>query len=93
MHVLELTSVLWLVALAAFTGLMVTRGYLTNHEIPELFLDDNAEGSFRKQSHDSVVRAVNKIHPYCKSAAGVTAALTVVMLGTAVAQALPFVHF
>jgi hypothetical protein len=93
MHALELFSILWLAAVAAFTALMIARAHLTTHEIPELFLDDNADQSFRKRLHDDVVRRVNTIHPYCKNAAGLTAALTVLMVGTAVAQALPYVHF
>lgn len=93
MPALEFFALLWIVALAAFTTLMIVRASLTTHEVPELFLDDNAELSFRKRMHDDIVRRVNRIHPYCKSAAGVTAVLTVVMLGTAVAQALPYVRF
>lgn len=93
MHAYDVISILWAIALTAFVALMVYRGHLTQHEEPELFLDDNADMLLRKKEHDRIVRRVQLIQPYCKSTGGLTAALTVLILGVEVARALPYVHF
>lgn len=93
MQLLGLISSIWLLLLAAFVALMVYRGHLTRRETGELFLDDTSDLLFRKAEHDLVLRRVDKIHPFCQGAGGATAALTIAMLGVAVAQALPYVHF
>ena len=92
MQAFSAVTVLWAIALMAFVALMVYRGHLTQHEEQELFLDDNADGSARKQEHDQIVRRVNAVEPMCKVAGGATALLTVLLLGVQVVNALPYVH-
>jgi hypothetical protein len=93
MHTLTTLSVLWIIALAVFVALMVYRAHLTQHETDELFLDDAADQSFRKEEHDEIVRRVNFLQPFCQGTGGLTALLTVAILGLQIAQALPYVHF
>lgn len=92
MQAFSAVTVLWAIALMAFVALMVYRGHLTQHEEPELFLDDNADDLPRKLEHDSIVRRVKAIEPICKAAGGATALLTVLLLGVQVVNALPYVH-
>jgi hypothetical protein len=93
MQAFEVLSFLWLAVLAAFVALMVYRGHLTQHETDELFLDDLADNSFRKQEHERIVSLVKRVHPYCKGVGGAAAALTVLMVGGQVIQVLPYVRF
>ncbi|MDE1154962.1 MAG: hypothetical protein PW735_04430 [Acidobacteriaceae bacterium] len=86
-------TILWLVAFAIFVLAMVYRAQLTQHETDELFLDDNADELPRKQEHDEIVRRVNFIHPFCQGAGGVTAVLSITLLGMEIAKVLPYVHF
>jgi hypothetical protein len=77
---------LWIVAVAAFVALMVYRGHLTQHETDELFLSSSNEDSSRHQEHDDIVRRVNKLKPYCQSAGGIAALITVCIIGVEVAH-------
>jgi len=92
MHAFSVVTFLWTIALMAFVALMIYRGHLTQHEEPELFLGDHADELARKQQHDLVVQRVTRIEPLCKLAGGATAALTVLLLGAQVVNALPYVH-
>ncbi|MDE1162798.1 MAG: hypothetical protein PW792_12735 [Acidobacteriaceae bacterium] len=93
MQTMTVFTILWCAALAAFVAAMVYRAHLTQHETDELFLDDNADHSFRKQEHDDIVRRVNFIQPFCQGAGVVTGALTMLLVGVEVVRALPYVHF
>lgn len=85
-------TIVWAIASMAFVALMVYRGHLTQHEEPELFLNDNADEMARKREHDLIVQRVTAIEPICKAFGGATALLTVLMLGVQVVNALPYVH-
>jgi hypothetical protein len=43
--------------------------------------------------HDDIVRRVDQIDPFLKTAGGATALLTLSVIGVYVAQILPTVHF
>lgn len=92
MQAVAALSVVWLAAVFVFVGLMVYRSHLDRHETEELFLDDLADSSFRKQEHDRLVRRVNFIHPYYRGMGGVTLLLTGLVVGAAVLQILPYVR-
>lgn len=93
MQATSIMFALWIIAIVAFVALMVYRGHLTQHETDELFLDDNADDSFRKQEHDEIVRRVNFIQPFCQGTGGAVAAITIFLMGVEVVRALPYIHF
>jgi len=93
MQATNVMFVLWFIAIAAFTALMVYRGHLTQHETDELFLDDAADDSFRKQEHDEIVRRVNFIQPFCQGTGGAAALITMAIMGVEVVRAIPYIHF
>ena len=93
MQTLSVIAYLWLLALAAFVGLLVYRAQLTRRETAQLFLDDNADDSMSKREHESILRRVHSLNPFVTTTGGATAVLTVAMIGVELAHALPYVHF
>jgi hypothetical protein len=84
--------VIWAVAVAAFVGLMVYRGHLSQHETDQLFLSENTP-EFEREEHESVLRRVRFIQPLCNGVGGLAALLTVAVVGIYVARLLPYVKF
>jgi hypothetical protein len=92
MTILSAILIAWAICLMVFVGLVIYRSQLTRHEMDEVFLNDNVELE-REIEHDDIVRRVDQIDPFLKTAGGVTALLTLSVIGIYVAQILPTVHF
>jgi hypothetical protein len=75
-----------------FVGLIIYRSQLTRHEVDEVFLNDSVDHE-REIEHDEIVRRVDQIDPFVKTAGGAAALLTLSVIGVYVAQILPTVHF
>ena len=93
MHALPLMFVLWAIFTAGFTGVMVYRAHLTQHETDQLFLNDTECADCHHQEHDAIVRRVDRLRPYCQGLGGAAALMTVAILGVFVAEALPNLQF
>jgi hypothetical protein len=85
MTTLSVMASIWGLFVAAFVGLMVYRGYLTQHETDQLFLSESATSSVQDEN-DDIIRRVNFIQPICKGVGGVAALFTVIIAGVWVAQ-------
>jgi len=88
-----LILMLWGVALTAFTAVMVYRAMLTQYETDELFLDDLADHSFRKCSHESIVRRVNSITPFARGTGGALCFMTLVMVAVFFVENASYIKF
>lgn len=90
MSTLSLMTVAWAICALAFVVLLLYRSHLERHEVSEVYLDENAEQE-RETENDNLVRRVDQISPYVKTAGGATALMTLVVIGIYVAQILPYV--
>lgn len=91
MTTLSMMALAWLICLLVFVALLLYRSHLERHEVSEVYLDENAEHE-REVENDDLVRRVDRIEPYVKTAGGVTALLTLVVIGVYVAQIWPYVQ-
>jgi hypothetical protein len=91
MQTLPIMFILWALAVAGFTALMVYRAHLTQHETDQLFLSDlDCETDCAGHvEHDDIVRRVNRLRPYCQGFGGAAALITIAIVGVWVVQAIP----
>jgi len=82
----------WALCLLIFFALILYRSQLTRHEVDEVFLNDTVDHD-REVEHDEIVRRVDQIDPFLKTAGGATALLTLSVIGIYIAQILPTVRF
>ncbi len=92
MATLQVLIVVWSLCTGLFLVLILYRSHLTRHEVDVVFLNENA-GDTRETEHDDIVRRVDKIDPFLKTAAGAAALMTIAVIGVYVAQILPTVRF
>ncbi len=92
MNALPTMIIVWALCTAVFVALMVYRGHLTRHEIDTVFLNENVDHDHAME-HAALVRRVNRIHPFVKTAGGAAVLLAVGIVGIYVANILPQVHF
>jgi len=92
MTILSAMLIAWALCLMIFVALVIYRSQLTRHEVDSVFLNENVDDSLEAE-HDDIVRRVDQIDPFLKTAGGATALLTLSVIGVYVAQILPTVHF
>lgn len=92
MTTLHLMLFAWLICLLVFVALLVYRSHLERHEVSEVYLDENAEQD-REAENDDLVRRVDGITPYVRTAGGATALLTLVVIAIYIIQIWPSVQF
>ena len=92
MTILSAMLIAWALCLVVFVALVIYRSQLTRHEVGEVFLNDGVDNT-REIEHNAIVRRVDQIDPFLKTAGGATALLTLSIIGVYVAQILPTVHF
>ncbi len=92
MTILSAMLMAWAVCLLIFVALMIYRSQLTRHEVGEVFLSESDDHT-REMEHEEIVRRVDQVDPFLKTAGGATALLTLSVIGIYVAQILPTVHF
>ncbi|HEY5328863.1 MAG TPA: hypothetical protein VIJ79_03180 [Acidobacteriaceae bacterium] len=92
MTILSAMLLAWALSLLIFIALIIYRSQLTRHEVDEVFLNDSVDRE-REIEHDEIVRRVDRIDPFLKTAGGAAALLTLSVIGAYVAQILPTVHF
>lgn len=92
MSTLSLMLAAWAVCLLAFVSLVLYRSHLERHEVSEVYLDENAEQD-REAENDDIVRRVDQIEPYVKTAGGATALMTLAVIAVYVVQIWPSVKF
>jgi hypothetical protein len=92
MTVLPIMLFVWALCLMIFIALIIYRSQLTRHEVDQVFLNENVDQSIELE-HDDIVRRVDSIDPYLKTAGGATALITVAVIGVYVAEILPTVKF
>jgi hypothetical protein len=85
MNTLHIVAIIWGICVTAFTGLMVYRATLTQHETDQLFLSESALPIVQEETEE-IIRRVNFIQPYCAGAAGVAALMSILVFGVWVAQ-------
>lgn len=93
MTTFSLLVTIWGVLAVAFVALMIYRGNLTQHETDQLFLNDEAGLSIGHQQNDEIVRRVNAIQPVCQGVGGLTAVMTLAVVGMWVQHLLIGAHF
>ena len=91
MSTLSVMAAIWGLFVTAFVGLMVYRGYLTQHETDQLFLSESATHTMQDEN-DDIIRRVNFIQPICKGVGGAAALFTVIVAGVWVAQLFSTAH-
>jgi len=92
MTTLSMMILAWLICLLVFIALLLYRSHLERHEVSEVYLDENAEGD-REVENDDIVRRVDQIEPYVKTAGGATALLTLITIAIYVVRIWPSVQF
>jgi hypothetical protein len=92
MTILPLMLIAWALCLMIFVALIIYRSQLTRHEVDQVFLNENIDQA-NEIEHDDIVRRVDQIDPYLKTAGGATALITVLVIGVYIAQILPTVQF
>jgi hypothetical protein len=93
MNALQIMIAIWTFLVVGFIALMIYRGYLTQHETDQLFLNEESGPSSVHQENDEIVRRVNFIQPICKGVGGVTVLMTLLIVGVYIVQELPNMHF
>ena len=93
MHTLPIMLTLWAVAVTGFTGLMVYRALLTEHETDQLFLAEDETVDFNHAEHDAIVDKVDHLRPLCQGFAGAVVLTTVAAAAIYIYQALPYIRF
>jgi hypothetical protein len=91
MTILPIMLIAWALCLMIFVALVIYRSQLTRHEVDQVFLNDNVDHS-NEVEHDDIVRRVDQIEPYLKTAGGTWALITVGVIGVYIAQILPTVQ-
>jgi hypothetical protein len=89
---LPLMVIAWTICLTVFLALLLYRGQLTRHAVGSMFLNEAVDNPIEVEQND-LMRRVDRIDPFVKGAAALTAFFTVVMVGLYVVQILPTVHF
>jgi len=92
MTILSAMLIAWALCLLIFFALILYRSQHTRHEVDEVFLNDTVDHD-REVEHDEIVRRVDQIDPFLKTAGGATALLTLSVIGIYIAQILPTVRF
>jgi hypothetical protein len=92
MTLLPLMLIAWAISLTVFLALVLYRSQLTRHAVGSMFLNEVVDNPVEVENKD-IMRRVDRIDPFVKTAGGFTALLTVLMVGTYVVQILPNVHF
>jgi hypothetical protein len=92
MTILPIMLIAWALCLMVFIALIIYRSQLTRHEVDQVFLNENVDHAVEEE-HDDIVRRVDFIDPYLKTAGGATALVTVGVIGVYIAQILPTVQF
>jgi hypothetical protein len=85
MNTLHIVAIIWGICVTAFVGLMVYRATLTQHETDQLFLSETALPIVQEEN-EKIIRRVNFIQPFCASAGGVAAVMSMLVFGIWVAQ-------
>ncbi len=85
MNTLHIVAIVWGICVTAFTGLMVYRATLTQHETDQLFLSETAL-PIAQEENEEIIRRVNFIQPFCAGTGGVAALVSVLLFGVWVAQ-------
>ena len=89
---LPLTLIGWTISLTVFLALLLYRGQLTRHAVGSMFLNEVVDNPVETE-HNDIMRRVDRIDPFVKWSAALTAFFTVMMIGTYVVQILPTVRF
>jgi hypothetical protein len=79
MNALPILIVIWAVLTGLFLALLAYNGTITRYEESQLFLADiNANG---QKQQTAIVRRVNKTLPYIRVLGGLSALMTVLIIG------------
>jgi hypothetical protein len=92
MAILSMLLIAWALCLMVFVALVIYRSQLTRHEVDQIFLSENIDHVVEDE-HDDIVRRVDRIDPFVKTAGGATAVLTLLMVGIYVTQLLRAAYF
>jgi hypothetical protein len=79
MHVLPALIVIWAVLTGLFLALLAYNGTVTRYEENQLFLADINANEQQRQS--SIVRRVNKTMPFVRALGGLSAVMTILIIG------------
>ena len=93
MNALQIMIAIWTFLVVGFIALMIYRGYLTQHETDQLFLNEESGPSSLHRENDEIIRRVNFIQPICKGVGGVTVLMTLLIIGVYAAEVIPTMHF
>jgi len=79
MHALPALIVIWAVLTGLFLALLAYNGTITRYEDSQLFLADIKPNQQQQQS--AIVRRVNRLMPYVRALGGLSALMTVLIIG------------
>jgi hypothetical protein len=79
MHALPALIVIWAVLTGLFLALLAYNGTVTRYEENQLFLADINANEQQRQS--SIVRRVNKTMPFVRALGGLSAVMTILIIG------------
>jgi hypothetical protein len=92
MAIHPLMLIVWALCLMIFVALIIYRSQLTRHEVDQMFLNENIDHTVEDE-HDDIVRKVDSIDPFVKTAGGATALMTLLMVGIYVTQVVRAAYF
>ena len=93
MHIHPALLAIWAAVSVALVAVMIYRATLTQHEMDQLFLNDEATQCMGHDEHDRILARVNRIRPVYQGLCGATVLMTVLIAGLYVAQVLPGMQF
>jgi len=79
MHALPALIVIWAVLTGLFLALLAYNGTVTRYEESQLFLEDS--NPYEQQRQSMIVRRINTIMPYIRALGGLSAVMTLLIIG------------
>jgi hypothetical protein len=79
MHALPALIVIWAVLTGLFLALLAYNGTVTRYEESQLFLENS--NPYEQQRQSMIVRRVNMVIPYIRALGGLSAVMTLLIIG------------